>query len=210
MNRKDFVRKTIEPLGEEQFIRLRDILDNERYIPFDFVDRKKIDKCILEEKVGDYFEKVELLAGGRRFDYLVEDYVSALDSVVRDNIDGNARSGKKEEGGTRAKMYYEKAFAMKKGCLKSFDVLLDYSRIMLCLYMAAINNKHRVIYNFDYSSECLDESRIIDSLGKEKTSAILVGDRKKFDTHSKYSMDRCTFIMLIIMYQYIKSKEIEG
>ena len=205
MYRKDFVKKTVSSLKPARFERLRDILDSEHYIPFDFVEHDQIDESILEEKISDYFEKVELLAGGKRFEYIIEQYANDLDSVVRDHIDSGKGSAPVVP---RAKKYYYRASALKREGLKTFESLLDYSRIMLCLYMAIINQNHKSISNFEYPSENLNGKEILKALREEKDSSIF-GEKKKFNTHSPYSMDRCTFIIVIIMYQYIKSNEVE-
>ena len=209
MYRKNFVKEAISTLNTDRFERLKDILSNDHYVPFDFIEHNTVDKLILEEKISDYFEKVELLAGGKRFDYIIEQYAENLDSVVKDHISGTIRSVR---GGTqlesRAKKYYDKAYTMRKDGLKSFEKLLDYTRIMLCLYMAVINKKYGTISDFDYSSECLNGSKIMESLRNEKTSYLL-SERRKFDTRSAYSIDRCTFVIVVIMYQYIKSNEVE-
>lgn len=208
MKRKSFVKNTISPLNEKRLKHLRNILDNKQYIPFDFVDPERIDCSVLEEKISDYFEKVELLAGGKMFNYLIEQYMNALDSVVEDYIDGSSRAKKNgAQTESRAKKYYNKAHAMKKEALESFEALLDYSRIMLCLYMSIINNRFKSISDFDYASESLDGEKIMEALRNEKGSTLL-GERKTFDTHGKFSRDRCTFIIIIIMYQYIKNNEV--
>ena len=209
MYRKDFVKKTISSLKPARFERLKDILNNENYIPFDFVEHERIDESILEEKIGDYFEKVELLAGGKRFEYIIEQYANDLDSVVRDHIDSGSHSNKGSASVVpRARKYYYRASALKKEGLKTFESLLDFSRIMLCLYMEIVNQKHKSISNFEYPSENLNGKVILKALREEKDSSIF-GEKKKFNTHSPYSMDRCTFIVVIIMYQYIKSNEVE-
>lgn len=208
MYRKSFVKKTILSLTPTRFERTKDILNSDNYIPFDFVDAETISRNILEEKVSDYFEKVELLAGGKKFSYVIENYADALNSVVKEHVEQSSlplRNGNQPD--TRAEKYYDKACALKKKGLESFDDLLDYSRIMLCLYMAIINKKHGHISDFDYSSECLEGSRILASLRDEKSTNIM-GTKQRFDTKGAYSTDRCTFIMIIIMYQYIKSKEV--
>lgn len=209
MYRKDFVKKTVSSLKPARFERIRDILDSENYISFDFVEHKAIDKSILEEKISDYFEKVELLAGGKRFEYIIEQYANDLDSVVRDHIDSGSHSSKGSAPVVpRARKYYYRASALKKEGLKTFESLLDFSRIMLCLYMAIIKQNHKSISNFEYPSENLNGKEILKALREEKDSSIF-GEKKKFNTHSPYSMDRCTFIIVIIMYQYIKSNEVE-
>lgn len=210
MYRKDFVKKTVSSLKPARFERLRDILSSEHYIPFDFVDHDKIDECVLEEKISDYFEKVELLAGGKRFEYIIEQYANDLDSVVRDHIDNGSHPNKGSAPAVpRAKKYYNRAYVLKREGLKTFESLLDYSRIMLCLYMAIISQNHKYISNFEYPSENLNGKEILRSLREEKDSNIF-GEKKKFNTNGPYSMDRCTFIIVIIMYQYIKSNEVEA
>ena len=208
MYRKSFVKKTISSLTPKRFEKTKDILNSENYIPFDFVDAEKITRNILEEKVSDYFEKVELLAGGKKFSYVIDNYADALNSIVREHVEQSSlplRNGSQPD--TRAKKYYDKACNLKKNGLETFDDLLDYSRIMFCLYMAIINKKHGHISDFDYSSESLEGSKILASLRNEKTTNIM-GTRKRFDTKGAYSTDRCALIMIIIMYQYIKSKEV--
>lgn len=209
MYRKSFVKKSISSLTASRFERLKNVLNDEKYIPFDFIEADKIDRIIFEEKVSDYFEKVELLAGGKKFSFVIENYADVMNSVVREHVEQSSlplRGGSQPD--TRAKKYYDKACTLKRNGLKTFEELLDYSRIMLCLYMAIINKKHGHISDFDYSSECLDGSKIMASLREEKTNNIVGTPRKRFDTKGPYSTDRCAFIMIIIMYQYIKSKEV--
>lgn len=209
MYRKDFVKKTVSSLKPARFERLRDILDSEHYIPFDYVEREKIDENILEEKISDYFEKVELLAGVKRFEYIIEKYANDLDSVVRDRIDSGSHANKGSAPFVpRARKYYYRASILKRDGLKTFESLLDYSRIMLCLYMAIISQNQNYISNFEYPSENLNGKEILKALREEKESSIF-GEKKKFNTHSPYNMDRCTLIIVIIMYQYIKSNEVE-
>ena len=205
MYRKSFVRETISSLTEDRFEELKTVLNEGKYVLFDFItDADSINRQVFEEKLGDYFEKVELVAGGKGFDQIIDNYADDLDSVVKDNINKGSHSSKIEP---RAKKYYDKAYVMKKEGLKSFDDFLDYSRIMLCLYMAIIKKKNGYISDFDYSSECLEDTAIIKALRDEKTTTIM-GTRKRFNTKGEYNLDRCTFVMVIIMYQYIKSKEV--
>ena len=85
--------------------------------------------------------------------------------------------------------------------------MIDYSRLMLCLYMAIIKNDFKTIDDFDFSVSSLNINKIIEALQMEKG---LLGKKPRFDIKEPYSSDRSTFVMLIIMFYYIKSKEIIG
>lgn len=205
MNIKEFVEKTIPSLDPEFLERLKKSLLNERYIPVTFINSDDIDVSVLEEKIKDYFEKV-VVKYNNSFVSTIENYATFLDSVVLDHITKYSESNRGNI--TRAQRYYAEAKGMKKNGLNSFEVLLDYSRIMLCLYMAIINNKHNSISDFDFSSECLSGKKIIESLRREEV-VNLITKRKRFDTREPYGSDRSAFILLIIMYHYIKNMEVE-
>lgn len=205
MTIKEFIEKTIPSLEPEFLERLKKSLLNERYIPVTFINVEDIDLFVIEEKIKDYFEKV-VVNYNNSFTNTVENYATFLDSVVLDHITKYSESNKGSV--TRAQRYYSEARGMKKAGLNSFEILLDYSRIMLCLYMAIINNRHNSISDFDYSSECLSGKKIIESLRSEEV-ANLISKRKRFDTREPYGSDRSAFIMLIIMYHYIKNIEVE-
>jgi len=205
MNIQEFIEQAISPLDSAFIDRLKKSLINERYIPITFVDFESIDAAILEEKIKDYFEKVEI-SHRNSFTNTIENYVTFLDSVVLDHIDKYSDADKSSL--SRAKRYYDKAKGLKKIVLNSFDALIDYSRIMMCLYMAIINNRHNGISDFDFSSECLKGKEILEALRKEEVVNLL-SKRMRFDTREPYGADRSAFIMLIIMYHYIKSMEVE-
>lgn len=205
MKRQEFIEKTISSLDDNHFKRIIDTLFN-RYIPFDFLEKEDIDTKVLKEKINDYFGTVEALTG-RSFDNIVDIYAGALEEVIEDRIirlAGSTRNSPK----TRAMKYYEEALALKKSGLPTVAELTDYYRIMLCLYMAIIDNEHKRITDFDFSSECLKGRLIMESLRNEEIST-LMGTKKRFNDKGLFSKDRSTFIMLIIMYYFIKNKEVE-
>lgn len=207
MSYTEFVDKTVVQLNEVLFYELRDILVDE-YIPFAVVKRKDITKEILAEKLCDYFEKIELKTG-KSFEKVIEKYTSDLDSIVGDKIakEPKAKRNEPTPPTPRSRKYYEKACTIKKANKMTRHGLLDYSRLMLCLYTEIIKNDGKVIDDFDFSSDCLNLTRIIDSMRSETG---FIGKKAKFDTKEPYAADRSTFIMVIIMFYYIKSKEIIG
>ena len=206
MKLKEFIENTIPSLDPTSFEVLKKSLINDKYIPVSFLEVEEMDVPALEEKIKDYFEKV-VEHYNNSFTNTVENYATFLDSVVLDHIDKYSESDKSSL--SRAKRYYDKARSMKKAGLNTFEQLLDYSRIMLCLYMAIINNKHNGISDFNYESKCLDGKEIMKNLRREEVSN-LISKRKRFDTSEPYGSDRSAFVMLMIMYRYIKNMEVEG
>lgn len=206
MNCTEFINETAVRLDDGLFRGLKDALVG-TYVSFSVVKAEDITKKILAEKICDYFEKVELKTG-KTFDKIIERYMSNLDSVVGDRIAKEARGKKKQQASPtpRARKYYEKAGTLRKSN-KSMKQLLDYSRVMMCLYMEIIKNGRREIENFDFSAECLNLTRMMDALRGETG---LIAQKARFDTKEPYALDRCTFIVVILMFYYIKSKEVAG
>ena len=87
------------------------------------------------------------------------------------------------------------------------QAVIDYTRIMLCLYSAIIENDYNEIVDFDFSFCSINIEEIINSLKCE-----LSGIKKslKFDIGKSYNTDRCTFMILISVYYYMKSQEVVG
>ena len=132
-----------------------------------------------------------------------------LDSVVGDRIakEPKPKKDKPTPPTSRARKYYEKACDLRRLNKESKRGLMDYTRIMLCLYMAIIDGGKKVIDDFNYSISELNLTRIVEALRKEAT---LLGKKARFETKDPYTSDRSTFILLAIMFYYIKSKEIVG
>lgn len=208
MKREEFVENVISALNPDIYDGIKKILVN-NYVPACFISEEDVSPQILEELVFNYLEKVELQQSVKSFDSIIEKYAADIDSVVEDRIQKSQKDGSGKEL-NRARKYYEKAQAMRKDDIESFEGLVDYSRIMLCLYMAIINNKFKPISDFDYSSECLKGRAIMDALRQEESTTIIGVKKKRFDTKGIYSFDRCTFVILITMYHYIKNNEVEA
>lgn len=206
MDRKEFVDNTILQLNKDLFIELRNFLIEEKYVSFLFFNDDNISKELLAEKLCDYFEKVEI-STFKSFDRILDKYISNLDYVVSGKIAKTPKQKKKEPTPDvpRARKFYEKITSNKKQL--NIQSVIDYTRIMLCLYSAIIENDYKEIDDFDYSFCSINIGKIIDSLKCEHAG---LKKSPKFDISKPYDTDRCTFIILISVYYYMKSQEVVG
>ncbi len=207
MRYSDFAQTIVFGLDSERFNELRDVLVDE-YLPLCLAQKDDLTVNVLAEKLYDYFEKIELKTG-KNFEKVVEKYTLDLDSVVINRIakEPKPKKNKPTPAIPRARKYYNKSCYLKTHSKESKQSLMDYSRIMLCLYTAIIGNGLKEIEDFDLSLSGVNLTRIIEGLRKETT---LLGRKPRFDTKDPYSSDRSTFILLVIMFYYMKSKEIVG
>lgn len=147
----DFVVETLGSFDDYTFEMLKKALVGE-YLSFSVIKEDKVSKEELSEKVCDYFEKVTIKTG-KSFDKLIEAYTKGIDYVVGNKI-AKAPKAKKnsqvKEDTPRAAKYYEKALTIKNSRNLSTRNLIDYSRIIFCLYMEIIKNNYSVISNFDF------------------------------------------------------------
>ena len=207
MKCNDLIVETVSYLDEIMFDDFRNILIDE-YIPLTVLKKDKVSPDILCEKLCDWFEKVQI-KNGKHFDQLLEKYASDLDSIVVYRI---AKEEKKKGAPVfvpRARKYYDKAVSLKKSC-GTKQGLIDYSRIMLCLYSEIIKGKYKLIKDFDYSTGSLKLFDILTSMRNEKGDIALgIGRKSKFDTKDLYGLDRCSFVLTIMAFYYIKSREVE-
>ena len=114
----------------------------------------------------------------------------------------------KEELSEKVCDYFEKV-TIKTG--KSFDNLstrnlIDYSRIIFCLYMEIIKNNYSVIDNFDFSSNVLKPDAVINGM-KMKEDFFIV-KKKYFNIKELYSIDTCTFVIAVILLYTIINERI--
>ncbi len=212
MTHKDFVEATIRNLSQPMFEELKQLLLGE-YISFSIIDHEDVTTDILAEKVCDYFGTLEIKTG-KSFDKYIEAYLSDLDSIVGPYI---AKTPQVQKGDTtpivvpRSRKYYEKAVSIKGAKKPSMTQLVDYSRIMMCLYIAAIKNEGKPIDNFDYAADCLVSASIVDAIKSEEVSVVFPPSKKKrFDTKELYSDDVCTLVLSILFLCSIINGKVEG
>ena len=201
---KEFITRTVNSFGEESFQSVKRSLVDE-YLDFSFIKDENITRDTLSEKLCDYFEKVELKTF-RPFNKQIQDYVENIKNLVKDNIAEAPKPKKKDKAPIaipRARQYYEEAVSIRSPENLSLRKLIDYSRIIFCLYAAVIANNHKPINDFDYSADCLNQSQMIGAMKREKKNKLKMKSKTLFNTEELYSIDTCTFVMTIIMLQTI-------
>ena len=201
MDYKEFVKSTVNALQPDVFEQIKTVLIPE-YLTFSIIPEDGITPVILSEKLCDYFEKLELKTG-KSFDKYVESYLKDLDSIVERRIAKTPQPKKNDPTPVvvpRSRKYYEKAVSLKKARTLATGVLVDYTRIMLCLYTAIIKSGFKEISNFDFSSDCINPLDIIAAMKNEQEPvAIKIGKKQKFDIKDLYCSDTCTFMLTIIL-----------
>ena len=203
----DFVVETIGSLEIDKFEMLKKALIGE-YLTFSIIREDKVSKEELSEKVCDYFEKM-ILKSGKNFDKLIESYTKGIDYVVSNKIAKPTQSKKNksvQEDIPRARKYYEKALTIKNSRNLSTRNLIDYSRLIFCLYMEIIKNNYSVIDNFDFSANVLKPDVIINGMKMKEDFRIV--KKKYFNIKELYSIDTCTFIIAIIILHTIINERI--
>ena len=203
----DFVVETIGSLENDKFEMLKKALIGE-YLSFSIIQEDKVSKEELSEKVCDYFEKM-ILKSGKNFDKLIESYTKGIDYVVSNKIAKPTQSKKNksvQEDIPRARKYYEKAVTIKNSRNLSTRNLIDYSRLIFCLYMEIIKNHYSVIDNFDFSANVLKPDVIINGMKMKEDFRIV--KKKYFNIKELYSIDTCTFIIAIIILHTIINERI--
>ena len=205
MDYSEFIKTTVNTLKPDTYDQIKQILIPE-YLTFSIIPEEEITLGIVSEKLCDYFEKLDLKTG-KSFDKYVESYLKDLDSIVERRIEKTPQPKKNDTTPVivpRARKYYEKAVSLKKTRTLSTSNLVDYTRIMLCLYTAIIKNGFKEIGNFDFSSDCLNPLDIIDAMKNEQ---VKIGKKSKFDIKELYCSDTCTFILtIVIIYKIINDR----
>ena len=204
----DFVVETIGSLEIDKFEMLKKALIGE-YLSFSIIREDKVSKEELSEKVCDYFEKM-ILKSGKDFDKLIESYTKGIDYVVSNKIAKPTQSKKNksvQEDIPRARKYYEKALTIKNSRNLSTRNLIDYSRLIFCLYMEIIKNNYSVIDNFDFSANVLKPDDVIKGMKKKKEDFLIV-KKKFFNIKELYSIDTCTFVIAVILLYTIINERI--
>lgn len=208
MDHKDFISETIATFDNESFELVKRALVGE-YFRFHFVEDSSITKELLADKACDYFEIVEQKSF-KPFDKLITSYANDLRSIIERRVAETPRQRRKDTDPVevpRARMYYEKAGDILQSRNLTVRNLIDYTRIMMCLYMSIIENDYKTIHNLDFSADKLDNNRIISSMKNErKPGARRNSSRTLFNLEDTYGMDTCTFIMTIILLQTIANE----
>ena len=174
------------------------LMDLNAYIKFEFIDY--ITKEVMAEKLYDHFMMVELF-NKCDFNKLVMSYYKSINEILESQIETSKQK-------TRAQKYYEKAVSISKSKEIIFQNLMDYTRIMMCLYMAVTKNQSKLISEFDLSKECLDMDTILTFIRRETVPTIGINKHKpRFDFHNPYNMDSCILLILTLLLYKLKDGE---
>ena len=142
MTRIEFVEQTVLEIEVDVFeILMEKLLDG--YISFQIIDKENVTRDIFAEKLCDYFEKVKMKTD-LTFNKIINRYISDWEEILKDSITVEA-TDQKDGSISRAKKYYDHALKIKNNKEKTLEHLVDYTRIMLCLYMAVIDNDGKKI-----------------------------------------------------------------
>lgn len=212
MEYREFVKSTILDLSDQGFLQIKNTIVGE-YLTFSVIDESSLTKEILGEKICDYFEKLELKTGVS-FDHHVIAFVNNINAIVKGKI---AEAPQNKKGNTspvpvpRARKYYEKALLIRNSRTLTIKQLLEYCRIIMCLYMAIINNHFKTIDNLDFSASSLNLEMIINAMKKEQKNAPLqMRKEKRFKISDLYCSDTCTFIMAMLLLNKIEDAQVKG
>ena len=210
MNYNTFINSTVMQLDTENVEGLKRVL-LEGQLCVTFWNPEDISKEILSEKLSDYFEKVEIKTG-KAFEKHIEAYYSNLDSIVGSRVESTPKPKKNDSTPVvvpRARKYYDKAMKIK-GQEVSTRHLIDYTRLMMCLYVAIIKNNRHPISNLDYSADCIVPAEVLNEIQKE--DLVVLGKRvskKRFDVSDCYGADACTLVVTAILLHKIMSDKIQ-
>lgn len=209
MEIKEFIGSTVKNLDKKNYEFLKEKLLGE-YLTFGFVEEDKLSKDVFCEKLMDYFEKVEIKVNNN-FTKLLVKYVENLYEVVRSYIpkEPSVKKGEPIPPMSRSKKYYNHALEIKGSRNLTMRQVEDYSRIMLSLYMGAVNAGQKEVKDFEFSTEGLNLDKIVSALKAEKPGNKLpIGKKTFFNLEDLYCTDTVTFIIIMIMFCHIKNHEI--
>ncbi len=192
-----FIKDTVLTLSPENFEKLRDTLF-EDCLRFWFIPKDDITPEVLAEKLYDYFYNT-LAVTGAPFDKQVFQYIKS----VSDLVDMHIEQAKELEDGTqeeapRARRFYEKAQEIKESRSASTNDILEFSRLMFCLYEATLRDRLNKIQDFDYSVDVIDPAKILDAMKKETVEGMLGMKRKVFNLEGTCTQDISTMIIAAI------------
>ena len=211
MHTRQFLSETVCCLEQPSFDLLM-LLLTDRYIQFSFIEKDDVSADLFAEKLFDYFRMVGMKTF-RTFDDCISFYMSGLDSIVEPRIARFPLDSNEEEGPepSRAWKYYERFSTYKTKRDNTVDDLIDYSRVMLCLYESILENNLNPIDNFDYDLDSIDPVAIIESmLSEEKRGILSRSASKRFDTRETFEMGTCTIVIASILLATIVRVEDEG
>lgn len=174
------------------------LLDLNNFI--EFKSMKEPSREGIAEKLYDHFEKVEL-KNKANFNKLIKWYFKKINEILEYRIED-------AEPKTHAQKYYERAVSISKSKQVSFQNIVDYTRIMMTLYMEAIKNQTESISDFNLSKDWLDLDQILTCIHEETIP--LEGLNRRiycFDTTDLYGYDSNILLILTLLLYKLNGEE---
>lgn len=132
----------------------------------------------------------------KSFDDCISAYMDGLNAIVEPRV---ARASQPNVV-PRARKYYERFVEMRLSRNRTIDDVVDYSRIMFCLYESIIENDMNPIDDFDYDRYALDPVAIIEAMRSEEGRGLFRRQGSKlFDTNETYEIGTCVIVIAIIV-----------
>lgn len=205
MEYNELIDYTVMKLEDEHFENLKASLVDRGYINFLVLDDSEITKAILSEKICDYFEKVELKTLDP-LDKQVKNFCRTLDTIVSGKV---LKVTKANPNPSRARRYYEHVKELPRKKDLTIGELMDYSRVMFCLYNAIIENQGVEITNFDYRLSTINTTNILGSLIKEQNNFVKQF-KGMFESKEEYTSERGILVLAIIILNKLLANRIFG
>ncbi|RRD31658.1 hypothetical protein EII38_05465 [Streptococcus minor] len=201
MESTDLVNYAVLNLNKDSFESLKKSLIN-KYIFFSVIDYNDVTEEILAEKICDYFEKVKLVSF-YSFDGLLSYFNKNMNILVGGKI---SKISKKNPTPSRARRYYDRVGEIIKQKDVTVGQLLEYSRIMFCLYNSIIENNEDEITNFDYSLSTLNIEKIVNSIinGNKKIGKKINKISDILEVHSREI--GVLVLVVVIMHKILDSR----
>ncbi len=194
MHYNEFLTETVYGMDDVSLEYLKSML-SDMYIVFSFVENDDVDATVLSEKLSDYFKMVGMKTL-KTFDDCISAYMDGLNTIVEPRVTRASQPNVIP----RARKYYDRFAEMRFSRNKTIDDVIDYSRIMFCLYESIIENDMKPIDDFDYFRGALDPVAIIEAMRSEEARGFfLFQGSKLFDTNETYETGTCTIVIAMIV-----------
>ena len=193
----ELLKQTVVKMDKQSFSQLVDCLVDKEILVLHVLNKEDLSPPVLAELIYEALRKIGE-ARWQSFEWVLRKYTDTLDSLVKSRITIVPKNGSNEI--PPARKYYDAAQAIVKEADSSVDAILEYTKIMICLYTSIIDNEYRMIS--DVSSSIADAS--IDKI----LNALKNGpDRKKVGNIDRYNSSRSTVMLMIVLFFYIKYSE---
>ena len=194
MHYNDFLTETVLNMDDASLECLKSMLPD-MYIVFTFVKSDNVDAAVLSDKLSDYFKMVSMKTF-KTFDDCISAYMDGLNAIVEPRIEKTSQPNIVP----RARKYYERFADMRLSRDKSIDDVVDYSRIMFCLYESILKNDMKPIDDFNFDYNALDPVAIIKAMRSEEGRGLFRRPGSKlFDTNETYEIGTCIIVIAMIV-----------